>query len=137
MSKKHKKKKDLFDQALQAFLIQENESLEQDSQFEWDSFDIEEDFNQDERQPPPNEEYEDGSLQSDLSRYAEDISEEDFDEVSSGFLNNVCGPQKKVESRVTDDINGRSCESHNRERSFQAHRQTAWNSRNKISRSAA
>ena len=104
MSKKHKKRKDIFDQALQSLLVQEEDPFEQDSQFEWDSFDIAENLNQDERQPSLNEEHEDGSLQSDLSRYAEDISEEDFDEVSSGFLNNVCEPQKKVESRVTDDI---------------------------------
>ena len=39
MSKKHKKKK--------AFLIQEEESIERDFQFEWESYDITEDNCQD------------------------------------------------------------------------------------------
>lgn len=118
MSKKNKKYQELFDEMIEAMLLEEESNPPQGISFSWDDYGIEEAFEADEAYIPTHQP-EKELTSSGVHNYSEDISEEDFDDLFDLY----CGektPRKKDDGLLKAFHNMEQGENHLVEESHSA-----------------
>lgn len=104
MSKKHKRKKSSFEQTIESFLIEKNDSIGQSDHFEWNSFDISANTDSDESSLELDKRYAEDFSENALTQHTEDVFDEQLESLSGDFLNNVRRSRQESEMHIPDNI---------------------------------